>query len=318
MGQEDGVSTTTNAACTAAAAAAITVNEQLTAAESAMAQATSHHELMRALVDQARVVANEATRAHTAAHETLAAARCAYAAAINNVNIAAADESQCIAELNAADMDTAAAAKSQLALGAQALFESVTRAFADSVHALNALRKRTTNANAPDDAKVSVRTHGMMATPRLMSLLSTTPTVTMAKVTVTLRSILPAPFRRAASLLHHETTAAIRDIVVVATGKDIPRNVPGATTPRINRRAAVASALKTLLDGGIVTPLQAFHACIVDNAQDRRIAKAAVEPQLEQAALRISAVVEAERPANHPTLKGLIHVNVDKTTEELR
>jgi hypothetical protein len=121
----------------------------------------------------------------------------------------------------------------------------------------------------------------------------------MAKVTVTPRLILPAPFRWAASLLHHETTAAIRNIVVVATGKDIPRNVPGATTPRINRQAAVASALKMLLDVGIVTPLQAFHACIVDNAQDRCIAKAAVEPQLKQAALRIAAVVDAERPANH-------------------
>ncbi len=31
-----------------------------------------------------------------------------------------------------------------------------------------------------------------------------------------------------------------------------------------------------------------------------------------------SAVVEAERPATRPTLKGLIHEDVDKTTEELR
>ena len=46
--------------------------------------------------------------------------------------------------------------------------------------------------------------------------------------------------------------------------------------------------------------------------------KATVEPSLEQAAARIAAVVEAERPANRPTLKGLIHDDVDKTTEELR
>jgi hypothetical protein len=157
-----------------AAAAAITVNKQLTAAESAMAQATSHHELMRALVNQARVVSGEATRAHTAVHKTLAAAHCTYAAAINNVNIATADESQCIAELNAANMDTAAAAKSQLVLGAQALFESVTCAYANAVHALSALRKRTTNANDPDNAKGSVRTHGTMLTPCLMSLIAST------------------------------------------------------------------------------------------------------------------------------------------------
>ena len=73
-----------------------------------------------------------------------------------------------------------------------------------------------------------------------------------------------------------------------------------------------------MLDDGIITPLQVYHARIVNNAQDRRIAKATVEPQLNQAAARIAAVVEAERPANRPTLKGLIHDDVDKTTEELR
>ncbi len=50
--------------------------------------------------------------------------------------------------------------------------------------------------------------------------------------------------------------------------------------------------------------------------QDPRIAKATVEPLLKQAAVRIAAVVKAECPANCPTLKGLIHDNVDKTTEE--
>jgi hypothetical protein len=42
-----------------------------------------------------------------------------------------------------------------------------------------------------------------------------------------------------------------------------------------------------------------------------------VEPHLEQAAARIAAVVEAERPTTHSTLKGLIHEDVNKTTEEL-
>jgi len=72
-----------------------------------------------------------------------------------------------------------------------------------------------------------------------------------------------------------------------------------------------------LLDNGIVTPMRVFHARVVDNAQDRRITKATVEPQLEHAVARIAAVVEAERPANRPTLKGLIHDDVDKSTEEL-
>ncbi len=42
-----------------------------------------------------------------------------------------------------------------------------------------------------------------------------------------------------------------------------------------------------------------------------------MEPSLEQAAAGITAVVKAERPANRPTLKGLIHDDVDKMTEEL-
>jgi hypothetical protein len=46
--------------------------------------------------------------------------------------------------------------------------------------------------------------------------------------------------------------------------------------------------------------------------------KATVEPSLEQVAARIAAVVEAEHPANCPTLKGLIQDDVDKMTEELR
>jgi hypothetical protein len=105
-----------NAARAAAAAAAnIIFNKQLTAAESAVAQAASHLELMCKLTGQAHVVADEASRARTTAHETFAAARRAYVAAIDNVDIATADESQCVAELNAANK--VAASKRQLTLG---------------------------------------------------------------------------------------------------------------------------------------------------------------------------------------------------------
>jgi hypothetical protein len=255
-------------------------------------------------------------RHRTISHETLAAACRVCAAAIDNVDVAAADEAQCVAELNATDMDTAAAAKNQLALGAQALFESATRTHEGAVHALNALRERTANANAPDD-EGSIRTQGTTTTPRSMSSISTTPTVAMATVTPGL--ILPGnDFRPATSVLHYETTAAIRDIDAIAASKDVLRNAIDLTAPTIRERATIISALKTLLDDGIITPLQVYHARIANNAQDRRITKATVEPQLDQAAARIAAVVEAERPANRPTLKGLIHDDVDKTTEELR
>ena len=137
----NGSSTTTDAARAAAAAAATLLSKQLTTAESVVMQATSQLELMRALVDQARAVANEATRCRATLHDTLAVARRACAMAIDTVDVAIVDEAQCIAELNAADMDTVAATKNQLALGAQELFESATRAHKGAVHSLNSLRE---------------------------------------------------------------------------------------------------------------------------------------------------------------------------------
>jgi hypothetical protein len=116
---------------------------------------------------------------------------------------------------------------------------------------------------------------------------------------------------------HRITTEAIRDIVVTATGNDSP-NVPEVPMPPNDGRETVINALKKLLDDGIVKPLQMFHALAVNNEQDRRIIKATSEPLLEQAATRIAAVVEAERPVNHPTLKGIIHVDVEKMTDDLR
>ena len=121
-GQEDGSSMTTNATCVAMAAAATLLTKQLTAAESAVVQATSHLELMHALVNQACTVADEATQRRSVSNKTLAAARHVHAAAIDTVDIATTDKSQCVAELNALDMDTMATAKNQLALGAQAIF----------------------------------------------------------------------------------------------------------------------------------------------------------------------------------------------------
>jgi hypothetical protein len=88
-------------------------------------------------------------------------------------------------------------------------------------------------------------------------------------------------------------------------------------TLSIGGRGNIITALKTLLDQGIVEPIRQFHTCLVSNEQERRISRATVEPALKQAAACIAAVVEAERPTNRPTLKGLIHKDVDKTTEEL-
>jgi hypothetical protein len=117
-------------------------------------------------------------------------------------------------------------------------------------------------------------------------------------------------------LLHEETAAAIRNIHA-PKGKDVPMESVGVTGSIIGGRAPIINALKALIDEGIIAPLKQFHACIIINKQERWIAKATTVPNLEQAAARIAAVVEAEQPANCPTLKGLIHDDVDKTTEEL-
>ena len=165
----------------------------------------------------------------------------------------------------------------------------------------------------------------MMTTARSTSSLSSTntPTATVTTTLVTPRSTLTTPvlinpYVSAASALHRETTAAIRDIVTTATSTDAPSETPGVTTPVINGREAVINALVKLLKDGIIKPLKAFHAHTAAYEQTRRITKATIEPQLEQAAARIAAVVEAERPINHSTIKGLIHVDVDNSTDELR
>ena len=67
-----------------------------------------------------------------------------------------------------------------------------------------------------------------------------------------------------------------------------------------------------------MVPLQRSHAQLKRNEQERCIAKATVEPCLTSTAVCIAAVVEAERPASRPTLKGLIQEDVAASTEELK
>jgi hypothetical protein len=118
-------------------------------------------------------------------------------------------------------------------------------------------------------------------------------------------------------MLHTATALAIHELNAPPASKDAEMNPVNLTAPTIGGRTTIVNALKTLLDDGIIKSLQVFHAHITNNKQDCQIMKATVEPLLEQVAARIAAVVEAKRPANRPTLKGLIHNNVDKMTEEL-
>jgi hypothetical protein len=93
--------------------------------------------------------------------------------------------------------------------------------------------------------------------------------------------------------------------------------VANSTKITIGGQAIVISALKALLDQGIVEPIRLFCVQPISNKETCQITKATVQPTLEDAAACIAAVVEAERPATRPTFKGLIHEDVDKTTEEL-
>ena len=97
----------------------------------------------------------------------------------------------------------------------------------------------------------------------------------------------------------------------------VPMKSIQTVTPFIGGQGDIITALKTLLDQGIVELICQFHSCLVSNKQEQRISKATVEPALKQAAARIADVVEAECPTTRPTLKCLIHKDVDKTTKEL-
>jgi hypothetical protein len=93
--------------------------------------------------------------------------------------------------------------------------------------------------------------------------------------------------------------------------------VADSTKITIGGHAIAISALKVLLDQGIVEPIRLFYMQLISNKEMCRITKATAQPTLEDAAACIAAVVEAERLATCPTFKGLIHKDVDKTTKEL-
>jgi len=180
-------------------------------AKSAVAKATSHLELMQKLADQARTVADEATCSQAALHEALVAACHAQKTAINNVDVTTANEAQCVAELNATDMDTLAAAKNQLALGAKTLLSSATLAYDEAVNVLKSLHERMKNVNTPDKDGSPIRPQGMAMTPHSTLTNSTTPA--SARTMVTPGSIVPGnEFRQAFLLLHAETTTSIQNI----------------------------------------------------------------------------------------------------------
>jgi hypothetical protein len=315
-GQANGSLPTTNAAHAEVAAATTLLAKQLTTAKSAVANTTTYLELRSAIAEQARAIADNAMWSREIAQEALAASHRAQAAAIDAIDIAAANKLQCVAELNAIDKNLAAATKNQFANGAQTLTELAAWDIDCAIKTLNSLRERIACANAMED-RGSIGTQGTTATTRSTSTIFTILTMVMA--TVTPVSILPgSDFVPTSSMLCVKTELVIRELNAPTSIKDTKMTAINLAAPSIGGRATIVSALKTLLDNRIVMPLQVFHALIINNKQDQRIAKATVEPLLDQAVVRITAAVDVERPANQPTLKGLIQDDVNKMTEELR
>jgi hypothetical protein len=183
----------------------------------------------------------------------------------------------------------------------------------------NLCQKMVSNGNRGPSDGSSMSSHVTVTTPPSTLTLSSIST-NQGVITQTPGIILPGnPYVRASSLLHRKTVAAIREInTPTNSADDTPMESIKTATPSIGGGGNIIAALKTLLDQGIVEPICQFYSCLVSNEQEHHISKATIEHALAQAAACIAAVVEAERPTNCLTLKGLIQEDVNKTTKELR
>jgi hypothetical protein len=240
---------------------------------------------------------------------------------IDPIKIAKAGKMIEAAEVTVSKLERATTAKGNIAYGANAFAERACYEHHAAVNALKKLHNQAAEGASGNmrSSSSSVSSQGTMTTPQSTSTISLTPT-RMTTATITPGTIIPGNlYVWASSLLHHKTAAALREINIPREPEDMPMElVADSTEITIGGRAILTSTLKAILDQGIVEPIRLFCVQLVSNKETHRITKATAQPTLEDAAACIAAVVEAERPATHPTLKGLIHKDVDKTTKELR
>jgi hypothetical protein len=283
--------------------------------------ATTQMDLAHAIAEQARLIADKSLKCCTNVHTALKEACRAQVSTINPIKIAKADKMIEVAEVTVSELERAATAKGNIAYGANAFAERAC----DEPHAtVNALKKLHNQAAEGASGNMgssnsSMSSQGTITTNRSTSTISSTPT-RMTTTTITPGTIIPGnPYVRAPSLLHRKTADALMEINIPWEPEDMPMElVANSTDITSGGQAILISTLKVLLDQGIVEPIRLFCMQLISNKETCQITKATVQPALEDAATRITAVVEAERPATRPTLKGLIHKDVDKTTEELR
>jgi hypothetical protein len=189
-GQEDGSLTTTAAANAAVAAAATAAVKRLTAAESAVAEATTQNDLIHTIAKQAQIIVKEAAQQCAQAHKGLAEAHRARTAAIDPVSIATATEAVEVMEVTANKMERNATTKGNIAYGASILAERACNNYYAAINALNSLPARKSDGGGSTTSDgASIGTQGTTTTPRLTSTLSMTPT--SATATVTPGTIIP-------------------------------------------------------------------------------------------------------------------------------
>jgi len=86
----------------------------------------------------------------------------------------------------------------------------------------------------------------------------------------------------------------------------------------IGGRSTIRTLLLFLIQQAITNPIMEFHRIHKLKDESKRIAVAIIPRQLSDAAQRIAAVVQAERPADRPVLCGLIREHADNSIEEMR
>jgi hypothetical protein len=295
--------------------AAMILLSKITAAKAAVAQAITQKDLACAIAEQATGIAEEVLQQCVRAKEFLDKALRRQATLIDQVEIAAAVKELEMAEVTYSKKEHSATAKGNIAYGANAFAKRACNDFYAATRVLNALCQQQA-VPAANQGQASPMVNG----PPAKTESHTSPPVAATAVFTlgTNGTILPNnPYVRASFLLHNETTVALHD-TMAPPQDEVMGNIESDAATIIGGWTVVLAAMKTLMEQGIIGPLQQFHACITRNQQEQHIAKGTLKPCLTSAAKRIAAVVDIECPASRPTLKGLIPEDVDKMTDDLK
>jgi hypothetical protein len=170
--------------------------------------AIAQKELVDAIAQQARNIAEEAAQQRVSAKARLDKAQCNLSAAINEIKIAAVNERIMVVEVTYGKMDHMATTKSCIMLGASANAVTAVGNYQAAVRALEELRAQPSGmvGNTPSQAVV-------MTTMSPPSPLSPQATTTTTITPNSVGTIIPGNhYVRASSLLWAETNLAIQEL----------------------------------------------------------------------------------------------------------